>query len=238
MRMIQSQRVDVGGGVRWIGDGFRNFARNPGIWIVITVIVIILFAICAAVPFIGFLAVSLLGPVVGGGMLFAAREAQAQRPVEAGQLFAAFKDSRALNGLLALGGVTIAGTLATLVVCFLLLGNFFMAAFQLMQGAAVSMAFGVSTLIGVLIVVAIQFAMAAAVIYAIPLVMFKAASVGEAMWTSIGACAVNFLPLLVFGVIYLVLAIVASAPFGLGWLVLLPASAGMLYASYRDIFGD
>ena len=34
----------------------------------------------------------------------------------------------------------------------------------------------------------------------------------------------------------ILLAIVASIPFGLGWLVLFPVSYLALYASYRDIF--
>lgn len=234
--MIQPQRVDAGRGATWIGDGFRTFAANPGLWIVIALIVIVIFIVCAFVPFIGFLAASLLGPVLGAGMLIAAREADAKRPVEIGHLFQGFKDSRALNSLLVLGGVLIAGAIATLLVSFLLLGSVFMAAMNASQGA-VPPAFGVSSLIGVLIVFAIQLAVAAAVVYAVPLVTFKGAAVGEAMSASINACLVDFLPLLVFGVIYLVLAIVASVPFGLGWIVLLPASAGMLYASYRDVFG-
>jgi len=234
--MIQTQRVDAGRGVAWIGDGFRIFGAAAGLWIVIALIVIVIFIVCAVIPFIGFLAASLLGPVLGAGMLIAAREADAKRPVEIGHLFQGFKDSRVLNGLLALGGVLIAGTIATLLVSFLLLGSVFMAALQATQGT-MPPAFGIGALIGVLIVLAIQFAVAAAVVYAVPLVTFKGAAVGEAMSASINACLVDFLPLLVFGVIYLVLAIIASVPFGLGWLVLLPASAGMLYASYRDIFG-
>jgi len=34
-----------------------------------------------------------------------------------------------------------------------------------------------------------------------------------------------------------VFAILATIPFGLGWLVLAPVFAGSVYASYRDIFG-
>jgi len=37
-------------------------------------------------------------------------------------------------------------------------------------------------------------------------------------------------------VVMLVLAIVASVPIGLGWLVLMPIGAGSLYASYRAIY--
>jgi len=42
--------------------------------------------------------------------------------------------------------------------------------------------------------------------------------------------------MLVYSVLGLAFAIVASIPFGLGWLVLAPVFAGSFYASYKDIF--
>jgi uncharacterized membrane protein len=41
---------------------------------------------------------------------------------------------------------------------------------------------------------------------------------------------------LVYGVIAMVLAIVASLPLGLGWLVLFPVLIGTHYTSYVDLF--
>jgi uncharacterized membrane protein len=58
------------------------------------------------------------------------------------------------------------------------------------------------------------------------------------MKASFVACLRNIVPFLVYGVILFVLAIVASIPFGLGWLVLGPVMAASLYAGYRDIFFD
>jgi uncharacterized membrane protein len=233
--MIQAQKVDADRGVAWISDGFRNFMTNPGLWVVIGLITIAIFIVLAVVPFIGGLAAALLWPVLTAGMLYAAREADAGRPIEVGHLFRAFQDNRALNGLLALGGIVIAGTILSMIIMFFSLGGLFVAG---MRGASAAVgAWGIGTLVGLLVVVTIQFAVAAAVVYAIPLVMFKNASVGEAMSASINACVAAFLPLLIFGVIYLVLAVIASIPFGLGWIVLTPVSAAMLYASYRDIFG-
>jgi uncharacterized membrane protein len=45
------------------------------------------------------------------------------------------------------------------------------------------------------------------------------------------------LPLLVFGLVYLVLAVAAVIPLGLGFLVLGPVTVCAVYASYREIFG-
>jgi uncharacterized membrane protein len=47
----------------------------------------------------------------------------------------------------------------------------------------------------------------------------------------------NLMAFLLYGVVYLVAAIVASIPFGLGWLLLVPLSLLTVYASYKDVFG-
>ena len=57
-----------------------------------------------------------------------------------------------------------------------------------------------------------------------------------ALQRSFGACWMNFGAFLIYGLIYIALAIVASIPFGLGWLVLAPMIAGSCYAGWRQIF--
>ena len=51
-----------------------------------------------------------------------------------------------------------------------------------------------------------------------------------ASWRNIGA-------FLLYGLIYIGLAIVATIPMGLGWLVLGPMLVGSCYAGWRTIFG-
>jgi uncharacterized membrane protein len=67
-------------------------------------------------------------------------------------------------------------------------------------------------------------------------VVFHGQSAAQAMKASFVACLKNIVPFLVYGVLTFLLAILASIPFGLGWLVLGPVLAGSLYAGYRDIF--
>ena len=43
-------------------------------------------------------------------------------------------------------------------------------------------------------------------------------------------------PMLVYGVVLITLAVLATIPILLGWLVLLPVIFTALYASYNDIF--
>jgi len=58
----------------------------------------------------------------------------------------------------------------------------------------------------------------------------------EAMKESFQACLKNAVPFLVYGVVGLVLAIVASIPFGLGWLLFGPVLIASVYTAYKDIY--
>jgi uncharacterized membrane protein len=72
--------------------------------------------------------------------------------------------------------------------------------------------------------------------FAPPLVVFHQQGAVEAMKNSFFACLKNIVPFLLYSVILFVAAIVASIPFGLGWLVLGPVIAASLYTGYRDLF--
>jgi uncharacterized membrane protein len=74
--------------------------------------------------------------------------------------------------------------------------------------------------------------------FAPALVIFRGDEPLAAMRTSFNACLRNVPPFLVYSVIGIGLAILASIPFLLGWLVLLPVYGASLYASYKDIFGE
>ena len=60
----------------------------------------------------------------------------------------------------------------------------------------------------------------------------------ESLKLSVAATLKNVVPFLVFGAIYIVAAIVASIPFGLGWIALVPVSLLTAYVSYEDVFGE
>jgi uncharacterized membrane protein len=58
----------------------------------------------------------------------------------------------------------------------------------------------------------------------------------DALKQSWSACLKNVMPFLIYGVILLVPAIIATLPVALGWLVLGPAVVASMYTSYRDIY--
>ena len=68
------------------------------------------------------------------------------------------------------------------------------------------------------------------------LVVFHNMAPIDAAKASFAASLKNVMAFLVFGAIYIVAAIVASIPFGLGWLVLVPLLALCAYLSYKEVF--
>jgi uncharacterized membrane protein len=72
--------------------------------------------------------------------------------------------------------------------------------------------------------------------FAPALVMLQNQSAPRAIAESFKGCLKNIVPFLIYGIVLFVLALIASIPFGLGWLVLGPVVLGSVYAAYRDIY--
>ncbi|HUW77056.1 MAG TPA: hypothetical protein VMV70_10275, partial [Gallionella sp.] len=68
------------------------------------------------------------------------------------------------------------------------------------------------------------------------LVYFRNVPPLHAMKLSLRAFLYNMLPMLLYGITFAFLSMLASIPVMLGWLVLLPLVFTTLYACYNDIF--
>ncbi|MGZ8266792.1 MAG: BPSS1780 family membrane protein [Burkholderiales bacterium] len=97
-------------------------------------------------------------------------------------------------------------------------------------------AVGASTMLALLIVLALIIPVNMALWFAPALVMLQNQAAPRALAQSFKGCIRNFVPFLIYGVVLFVLGFVASIPFGLGWLVLGPVVFGSVYAAYRDIY--
>lgn len=230
---MDPRSVDASRGAAWFGCGWRIFAKNPGMWLLLTIVLVVLVLVLGTVP-LGGLAIVLLAPVVGGGLLYGAAEIEAGRPLEIKHLWQGFKDQARLTPLLGLGAVTLgAGALSLLIIAGFMGGSML----EMMgDGDPMMMRIDAGGLLALLLGLTVQLAATILIYFAVPLVMFRAVPAMAAMRSSARACARNVLPLLVFSLIYFVIAVIATVPFGFGWLVLLPWSIGMLYCSYLDIY--
>ncbi|MDS4027903.1 MAG: BPSS1780 family membrane protein [Candidatus Contendobacter sp.] len=237
-------RVDAGRGWGWIVEGWQLFAQAPGIWIVILLIYLGISVVLSFIPIVGGLAYVLLSPVLAGGMLYGAAALARGEPLEIAHLFRGFQDQERMGPLVLLGLISLAGYVLMALVAVVFVGGGLMMS-AVMDSAGAHMApealgglFAGAGLIVLLVVLTIGFLITMALFYGIPLVMLGGQNAWPAAQDSIAACWANMLPLLVFGLIYLVLGMVAVIPIGLGMLVLGPVTVGAVYASYRDVFGE
>ena len=222
--------VDSGRGVEWLKAGWAEFIANPGIWVAIALIYGIAAFILSLIPFIGGLAVALLTPVIAGGIMIGCRARASGGKVQIEHMWAAFQGPVAQ--LIIVGAVTL-GVSFLIGILMAVVGG------AAMMGAATGsggMAMG-GLFLGFILSLVLLIPLAMATWFAIPLVAIRGVDAITAMKSSFKASLANLVPLIVLGVIYAVLMFIASLPFGLGLLVVLPMVWGSQYAAFRDVFG-
>jgi uncharacterized membrane protein len=230
--------VDAGRGLGWWTDAWALFLKNPGMWIVLGLITGVIFFVLALIPILGGLALALLAPVFTASWMLTARKAAGGGALEVGDVFSAFKSDR-MSSLIVIGALLLAVVLVLGVLMFVFgMG----AAFGMGAGASAGSAGGAMAAMGVgmvmfLVLFVIGIVVGMAFWFAPGLVILGGMAPIDAIKASFAGSLKNIVPFILYTVIYLVAAIVASIPFGLGWLALLPLLMITIYVSYRDIFG-
>jgi uncharacterized membrane protein len=233
----QPRAVDGGQGVTWWTDAWALFTKNAAIWIVLGLVLFIILLVLAFIPIVGQLASALLLPVFAGSWMMAAQKLEGGGTLEVGDLFSAFKGAQ-LTPLIVVGALF----LAMMVVIVLVMGVLgFGGAMGMMAGGAMGSGKGMMAglgvgMLGLLVGVVLFFLATMALWFAPPLVALRGVAPVEAMRLSFAASLKNVVPFLVWSLIYIVASIVASIPFGLGWLVLWPVLMLTVYVSYKDVF--
>lgn len=230
----------IGHGWSWISEAWSLFTPAWGQWILALLLLMVIMGVLQIIPF-GSLVGTLIAPVFGAGVLYMAHRARTEGRFEIADLFAVFQQRP--GPLVGLGAIH-------LVVTMVIFGAVFgtMAATVGMQASEIepnneqaayetmmALFTGGGALFG-LIALALLMVWMAAYWFAVPLVYFGEYGIVTALKTSLIACLRNILPLLWYSIIVLVLAMVATIPFGLGWLVLVPVLMIAYYTMFRDIF--
>lgn len=231
-----ARSVDAGRGVTWWIEAWALFMKNPVMWVVFAVILIIGFIVLGLVPFLGFLVSTLVAPVFAGSWMLAARNLEDGGVLEIGDLMTAFKEKA--TPLLVLGALLVAATLVVMLLAAGLGVGAFMGAMaggSSASGSGVFAALGVG-LLALVVVLLPSLLISMAIWFAPALVVFRNVAPLEAMKASFAANLRNIAAFVVYAVIYLIAAILASIPFGLGWIVLVPVALLTVYVSYQDVF--
>ena len=234
---MEPQRLPAGQGWEWIKQGYALFMKAPLLWIVMLLIFFVAAVALSNVPLLGEPLVSLLMPVVLAGLMSGCRALEQGEELELAHFFNGFKHHT--SRLVALGGIT-------LILQLLILGLMMLAG----AGALVSLmmsgqsnpdpevlvaAFSGATF-AISLGIALYLLVTSVMQFATMLVYFNNVPPLQALQLTLRAFVYNIWPMLVFGVTFMFLAILATLPMGLGWLVLFPMSFTSLYATYRAIF--
>jgi hypothetical protein len=234
---MEPQHLQSRQGWEWIKLGYALFIKAPLLWIVLLFICIIAAVGISNVPVVGEPLVSLLTPAVLVGLMVGCRSLGQGGELELAHLFSGFKQHT--SQLVTLGGIS-------LITQFLILGLMMVAGGTTLVGILMSgqpqadpnvmmqalEGAGFAVLIGIVLFSLLMMAMQ----FAPMLVFFRNVPPLQAMKLSLRAFLYNVGPMLVYGLTFLFLAVLASLPMFLGWVVLLPIVFTSLYASYNDIF--
>lgn len=220
-------------GWTWIAEGWELFKRQPGMWIGMILVLLLIFVAAAFIPIVGGLAMTLFGPVFAAGVMLGCKALDSGEELELSHLFGGFRSRT--GTLIGVGALYLAATIAVALVVSLVMGVGMMTMMGGGDQQAVA-AMGMTFVLALLIMLALLLPAVMAVWLAAPLVVFHDHGAIDAMKGSFAGCLKNILPFLLYGVVLAVLSILASLPLGLGWLILGPVFAASIYASYRDIY--
>jgi uncharacterized membrane protein len=236
--IMNIRAVEAGRGAGWIGAGWDYFTRSAGIWVAITIVWFVIFVALGFVPFIGGFVSQLLTPVFAAGLFLGCRAMDEGGTLELGHLFRGFSVNT--GPLILVGALYLAAVIALFIVlalfAFALLGGIGVV-IQAMQGQPEELIGNLPMLAVVLLLgLALYVPILMALWFAPALVALGGLAVGDAVNASFRGCLRNIVPFLLWGLIMLLLGILAAIPFGLGFLVLFPLIWASTYAAYKEIF--
>lgn len=218
------RRLGVDAAWQWIVDGYKLFAKAPGIWIAISLIL----WVWAVIPVLGFLLL-MVSTLIAAGIMQGCRDLEEGRPLSIGHIAAALQSPRlgslvllALLDILLWGVYSAGGFVAGLLFgLFGLLGPL---------GIAIcAIIFGPFILLGAMVVLATTW-------FSVPLVLFHNISPLQSIKHSLLACWRNFWPILIYSILIVGLFGAGALALFLGLLVVLPLYMTSAYVSYQAIF--
>lgn len=233
IQRLTIKQVPVGNAWVWIVNGFNLFKANPAMWIILLVIYLAIMIPISMLPVIGSVVSTLLAPVFAAGMMWGCQALVKNQDLEINHLFEGFK--RNTSQLITIGGIYMVSLLFVAVIVVLALDKD--TAELLVQGKDLSPEQADAMLMPIMIALLLIMPVLMAYWFAPVLAGLHNLTAVEAMKLSFSACLKNMLPFLLYGLIFMVLLIVAIIPFGLGLLVVAPMMMTSLYSSYEDVFG-
>jgi uncharacterized membrane protein len=231
--LAEPNRLSARRGIAWWSAGWRLFRQSPAVWIGIALVAFIIEMLLALTPVLGIAALIFV-PTLMGGIMVGARELDRQRDLSVAHLFTGF--ALQWRALIVLGVLYFAATFLIDVLMLVGLvqgeGRLF-----LLRAAIRATSWRETALLFVILVIVLSsIALFGVMSLASTLVILQRLRPLHALELGYRGCLRNIAPMFVAGLVGLVLAVVASIPWWLGWLILGPMIYTTLYSSYTDIF--
>jgi hypothetical protein len=231
--MIGEPRIVAAGrGASWWGEGFRLFTASIGTWIGIMVIYLMITMGIGLIPFVGSVGHWLLTPVFMGGLMLGCAALRSGQPLRISHLFEGFQGTHFVP-LMIIGAINIAVAFAIValagvsVLATVKLGSIAQMNDPLEAFLGSARAITGTSLLATLVILVIMAVFAMLNWFAPALVALRGVTAIEAMKLSFLACLRNWLPFLVYGLIGLVISIIA----GIGFVALAAALGAGAFAS-------
>ena len=230
---LDGRTVEAARSIEWLKAGWRLFVKKPGTWIGLVVVGGVILVLLGAIPIVGHLAAHFLLVIFVGGLLLGCKSLSEGGELRIEHLFAGCKQNT--GNLVMVGVYYLVGIVIIFGIVFVIGGG------SMLSGAAIGQLAGAGMIAGgvmlaLLVGLALYMPLAMGIWFAPALVVFHNVAPLEAMMASFRVCLKNMGPFLLYGVVLLILCLLAAIPAGLGFLVLLPVLMGAQYASYRDLF--
>ena len=229
---VEPQKMSAGRGLGWIADGFRFFGRDPGIWVVITIIYLIILMLSSLIPF----ATNILQPMLAGGLMIGVHQQDNGQPLEIKHLFDGFENAA---GKLATLGALLIGLIILMYIGVAILGiaAAIIASIAEQKGNLSPIVIIITLIVGIPILSTALLVTMSVSWFGPPLVILHDLSVGEAFKMSLLGLKRNILPIIIFTFFFMLLFIAATVfTLTLGLLVIIPVMMGASYASWKDVF--
>ncbi len=259
----EPSKVPAGNAIKWITRAFSLFLQNPFKWVFILIIGMVLVMIMIIIPIIGPIVYLLIFPVLGAGLLIGAKAQDDGDDLMIKHLFAGFSNNFGQLVLLAflyfLSALLIMAVIGASMAVFIGMSGMTEFINSGSNPAQFAQNIPLSFIIIFLVATALMIPVIMLYYFGPALISINNISAFDAMKRSFRGCWINFLPFLVYGLIYLVLwlgvvAIIFGFSFifgsggnsavmfvpmiimGLIGLVATPVGIISIYTSYKDVF--
>ena len=236
---MKANTVPASHGWLWIKQAFALFKQSPLIWIALCMAILLIGALLGMIPLVGILIFQLIAPVFTAGLILGCQAQQQGKKLEIAYLFAGFKSHGAQ--LITVGGIYLTGMLIVAAIVSVTGGETLIQAMTAGRSDAQSIAASHIATIGIMPIflgLTLLLPLLMAYWFAPALVVFGNMSPVSAMKTSLFASLHNFAPFLVYGLVIFGLFLLATVPFKLGLLVMIPLAFISYYTSFQDVFGN